>query len=49
MVDINFKRNKISKQRIVLLIENEVNLEVIEVDVVGTFKGSDAYFIKSDG
>ena len=49
MVGIHFKRNKISKQRIDLLRENEVILELIEVDVVGTSKGSDAYLIKIDG
>jgi len=48
MVGINFNRNKISKQRIDLLRENEVILDLIEVDVAGTSKGSDAYFIKSD-
>ena len=45
MVGIYFKRNKISKQRIGLPREKKVILKLIEVDVVGTSKGSDAYFI----
>jgi len=43
------KLNKIGKQRIVLLRENEVIVGLMAVDVVGTSKGSDAYFINSDG
>jgi len=44
-----FKRNKIVKQRIDLLRENEVIVGLIAVDVVQVFIRSDAYLIKSDG
>ncbi len=42
------KSNEISKQRIYLLRENEVIVELIAVEVVQASLGSDAYVIKID-
>jgi len=43
------KLNKIGKQRIVLLRENEVIVGLMAVEVVQAIIKSDAYLIRSDG
>ena len=48
MVSMNLKSNKIGKERIDMLRENEVIVGLIVVDVVQAFIKSDAYLIKSD-
>jgi len=48
MVGMYLKSNEISKQRIYLLRENEVIVELIAVEVVQASLGSDAYVIKID-
>ena len=46
---MNLKSNKISKERIDMLRENEVIVELTAVEVVQVIIKSDAYLIRSDG
>ncbi len=49
MVSMNLKSNKIGKERIDMLRENEVIVELTAVEVVQAIIKSDAYLIRSDG
>jgi len=49
MVGMYFKGNKIGKQRIDMLRDNEVIAELIAVDVVQALMRSYGYFTRSDG
>jgi len=49
MANMNLKSNKIGKERIDMLRENEVIVELTAVEVVQVIIKSDAYLIRSDG